>query len=167
MKRKEGASHSISEVVLDRRRIDGVIIGELVDLDGAGGARVDFPLNPAGAPVLARPTVALSASDAGRKVALLFEEGDPGRPILVGVIQDPLDQLLAAPRVLGEETAAERELVLDVERLLLNATRDIVLRCGEASITLKRDGKVLIRGTHVLSRSSGPNRVKGASVQIN
>ena len=45
--------------------------------------------------------------------------------------------------------------------------REIVLRCGEASITLTRAGKVLIRGTYILTRSSGANRVKGAAVEIN
>ena len=33
--------------------------------------------------------------------------------------------------------------------------------------TAPRDGRVTIRGTQVLSRSDGPNRVQGASVQLN
>ena len=51
--------------------------------------------------------------------------------------------------------------------MLLTAGREIVLRCGEASITLTRAGKVLIRGTYILTRSSGANRIKGAAVEIN
>jgi hypothetical protein len=43
----------------------------------------------------------------------------------------------------------------------------MVLRCGKASITLTRAGKVLIQGSYVLSRSTGVNRVKGGAVQIN
>ena len=50
---------------------------------------------------------------------------------------------------------------------MFTAESEIVLRCGEASITLTRAGKVLIRGTYLLSRSSGVNRIKGGSVQIN
>jgi hypothetical protein len=42
-----------------------------------------------------------------------------------------------------------------------------VLRCGKASITLTSAGKVLIRGTYVLSRSSGVNKIKGGSIQLN
>jgi hypothetical protein len=42
-----------------------------------------------------------------------------------------------------------------------------VLRCGQASVTLTKAGKVLIRGTYVSSRSSGVNRIKGGSVQLN
>ena len=53
------------------------------------------------------------------------------------------------------------------ERLELIAEREIVLRCGEASLTLTRAGKIILRGTYVLSRSSGVNKIKGGSVQIN
>ena len=59
------------------------------------------------------------------------------------------------------------EVKLDGQQLVLSAEQEIVLRCGEASITLTRAGKVLIRGAYLLSRSSGVNRIKGGSVQIN
>jgi hypothetical protein len=42
-----------------------------------------------------------------------------------------------------------------------------VLQCGKASITLTKAGKVLIQGSYVSSRSTGVNRVKGGSVQLN
>ncbi|MEW5071937.1 hypothetical protein AB1P14_09365, partial [Pseudomonas aeruginosa] len=38
---------------------------------------------------------------------------------------------------------------------------------GKASITLTRAGKVIIRGAYLSSRSTGVNRIKGGSVQIN
>ncbi|TIP53764.1 MAG: DUF2345 domain-containing protein, partial [Mesorhizobium sp.] len=53
------------------------------------------------------------------------------------------------------------------ERLDLSAEREIVLRCGKASITLTRTGKIILRGTYILSRSSGPNKIKGGSIQLN
>ncbi len=55
----------------------------------------------------------------------------------------------------------------DGEELTLSAKRQITLQCGKASITLTRAGKVLIRGAYVSTRSSGVNRIKGGSVQIN
>ena len=55
----------------------------------------------------------------------------------------------------------------DDDRFVLSAEREIVLRCGDASITLTRAGKVLIKGTYILSRSSGYNKIKGAAVDIN
>ena len=65
----------------------------------------------------------------------------------------------------SEQAAPEAEAVPD--RLELVARREIVLRCGNASITLTRAGKIILRGTYVLSRSSGVNKIKGGSVQIN
>jgi hypothetical protein len=59
------------------------------------------------------------------------------------------------------------EARLDGERIVLTAGQEIELRCGKASLILTRAGKVLIRGAYLLSRSSGVNRIKGGSVQIN
>ena len=56
---------------------------------------------------------------------------------------------------------------MDGERLIFRANEEIVLRCGKASITLTKAGKIILRGAYVLSRSSGVNRIKGGSVQIN
>lgn len=53
------------------------------------------------------------------------------------------------------------------ERIELVAEQEIVLRCGDASITLTKAGKIVLRGAYVLSRSSGVNKIKGGSVQIN
>ncbi len=73
------------------------------------------------------------------------------------------DEAQAAPGhpVLKVETTA------DGERVTVTAEREIEFRCGKASITLTRAGKVIIRGAYLLSRSSGVNRIKGGSVQIN
>ena len=107
----------------------------------------------------ARATTRLKDTDVGREVALLFEGGDPRLPLVIGVIQHP-EQKKIEP---GLPFTAD----LDGERILLSAQKEIVLQCGKASITLTRAGKVLIRGAYLLSRSSGVNRVKGGSVQIN
>jgi hypothetical protein len=43
----------------------------------------------------------------------------------------------------------------------------VVIACGKASITLRRNGRVVIRGTHVETLSSGTNRIKGGQVRVN
>jgi hypothetical protein len=129
------------------------VVGRLVRC-GPGGVLVDFANNPLDRPVAARTTTVIDPVTVGGAVVLLFEDGDPARPIVVGVVR-PADDAPAVP--------AE----VDGERVLLTAEREIVLRCGEASITMTRAGKVLIRGTYVLTRSSGANRIKGAAVEIN
>lgn len=58
-------------------------------------------------------------------------------------------------------------VVVDGKQVLIEAADEIVLRCGEATITLRRNGRVIIRGAYVETRSRGVNRIKGGSVQIN
>ena len=65
------------------------------------------------------------------------------------------------------EQPGQVEVDADGERLIVSAKEQVVIRCGKASITLTKAGKVLIQGAYVLSRSSGVNRIKGGSVQLN
>ena len=112
--------------------------------------------------VTARTTVPLLTLHIGRTLLVLFDQDDARRPIVVGVIQDPrVDS--SAQTVAGTHISAD----VDNQRVVLTAEREIVLRCGDASITLTRAGKVIIKGTYVLSRSSGYNKIKGAAVDIN
>ncbi|WP_210638723.1 DUF6484 domain-containing protein [Pseudomonas sp. Tri1] len=136
-------------------RVDGVVIGVLLDVPKADAPVVAFPGCPTDTGLAARTTTPLSREDIGVQVALMFEAGDLTRPLVIGRIQRLPDA--AAPAVAH----------LDGERLEFTAEREIVLRCGKASITLTRAGKVIIRGTYLSSRSSGVNRIKGGSVQIN
>jgi len=58
-------------------------------------------------------------------------------------------------------------VTIDGKRISLEAENEIVLKCGKASITLTKAGKVLIKGDYVLSHSSGENRIRGGSVSVN
>ncbi|CAN5718122.1 DUF6484 domain-containing protein [soil metagenome] len=114
--------------------------------------------------VTARTTVALRQAMIGSRVLVLHEDGDWRRPIVVGVLQDAGSDLVVAP---GTVTPTAVQVRSDDERLTLTAEREIVLRCGDASITLTRAGKVIIKGNYVLSRSTGYNKIKGAAIDIN
>ena len=112
--------------------------------------------------VQARSTVRLQRTQLGAEVVVMCECGDPRRPIVMGVLQDSIAR---APEAVQRQ--APVTVYVDDERYAITAEREIVLRCGEASITLTRAGKVIIKGTYVLSRSSGYNKIKGAAVDIN
>jgi hypothetical protein len=112
--------------------------------------------------VPARSTVALRHAMIGADVMLTSHNGDWGRPIILGVVLDDPSSP-APPRAEASAPAVQ----LDGERLVLEAQREVVLKCGDASITLTRAGKVLIKGRYILSRSSGYNKIKGAAIDIN
>lgn len=137
-------------------RLDGVVIGVLLDVPEASSPVVAFPGCPSETGIAATTTTVLAREDIGTQVALMFVGGDPSRPLVIGRIQR-LPEARQAPAVAH----------IDGERLEFSAEREIVLRCGKASITLTREGKVLIKGAYLSSRSSGVNRIKGGSVQIN
>lgn len=132
-------------------RFDGFDIkGQPVVSGGSSGA------------ITARTTVSLQGVSVGTEVVILCERNDLEHPIIIGVLQESkLDPKSAERRTHSVSIEA------DGQRQIISAEREIVLRCGDASITLTRAGKILIKGTYVVSRSSGVNRIKGGSVQIN
>lgn len=52
-------------------------------------------------------------------------------------------------------------------KLTLETTESLTLKCGDASIDLRADGKVMIRGDDVLVRAKGTNRIRAGTVSIN
>jgi hypothetical protein len=141
--------------------IEGIVVGTLVGLTQNGATPlVTFPGQPGTAPIAARTTVDVYAPHIGRNVVLVFEAGNPDRPIITGCIRQTDGR--SVPDVPGRVEAEA-----DGERLVVSALHGVVLRCGKASISLSPDGKIVLRGTHVVSHSSGLNRIKGGSVQVN
>lgn len=64
-------------------------------------------------------------------------------------------------------THTATETRIDGKRLVFAAQEEVLIQCGEASISLNKNGKVTIRGKYVLTRASGVNRILGGSVQVN
>jgi hypothetical protein len=143
----------------------GIVLGVLAGFSDSGEPHVIFPGAESTDPVAALTVVALDNQAVGRTVALQFEGGDPARPVILGLLQSPAQNMQPKASTAGEARSVDVEL--DGKRLVFTAEKEIVLRCGKSSITLTRAGKVLIRGAYLLSRSSGVNRIKGGSVQIN
>ena len=151
--------------------IKGVCVGKIMKVDESKRVFVDFQGNAQG-PVAARCTSSLKsrilskAVSAGQEVLLVFENNDPELPIIIDTLYSPLDEITESPTI-ALDTESPKDIMIDGKRVTFDAKEEIVLRCGKASITLTRAGKVLIRGAYLLNRSSGVNRIKGGSVQIN
>ena len=136
-------------------------IGRLLAIGDEGRTPLVVFEGQAGSAALpARSTVDLRAEHVGAQVLLAFA-GEGRCPVVTGVLRDSLPAWPAA------ELPPAVSVDADGQRLLVSAGEQLVLRCGKASITLTRAGKVLIQGSYVLSRSTGANRIKGGSVQIN
>ena len=139
----------------------GVVIGELIGLTNDGRTPlVLYPGQPGTAALPARTTVDLHGPHIGKSILLSFEGADPCKPIVMGVLREGDGWPLPDP-------PGQVEVDADGERLIVSAKEQVVIRCGKASITLTKAGKVLNPGAYVLSRSSGVNRIKGGSVQLN
>jgi hypothetical protein len=50
---------------------------------------------------------------------------------------------------------------------VLEARENLVLKCGKASITLGKNGKILIKGLKISSHAKESNKIKGGSISIN
>ena len=100
------------------------------------------------------------------KVLLVFENDDPNLPIIIDIVCDSISEKSKKEPIAFQVDEVEN-VFIDGKRFTFDAKEQIVLRCGKSSITLTRAGKVLIKGAYLLHRSSGVNRIKGASVQIN
>ncbi len=151
--------------------IAGTIVGKICLVSEEGQVWVDYPGNP-GDVVSARIGVSPDETLAvDCEVLLVFPPDDEG-PIICGVVRD---RLLHAGRHGVKSNGAKSngvkalpvETVVDGKRIVLDGREEIVLRCGKGSITLRKDGKIVVKGTHIVSRATGMNRIKGGSVAVN
>jgi len=140
--------------------IAGAVVGELLALAEDAVPLVRYPGQARASALRARTSVDLHGSHIGAPVVLMFEDGNPDQPIVVGVLRGQAGWPLENP-------PAQVEVDVDGQRMVVSAREQLVLRCGKASITLTKAGKVLIEGSYLLSRSTGVNRIKGGSVQLN
>jgi hypothetical protein len=168
----QGELGSLLRAPSSRARAAGsaAVLGRIVCVEAGGAISVEIPgTSQARAARLAVPLTReelLAAQEAGASAVLVFENGDPALPIIVGLVQTagrPPD----AARNDSPPVPHVLEADVDGKRVRITAQDEIVLECGSASITLRRNGRVVVRGTYVESYSDGTNRIKGGQVRIN
>jgi hypothetical protein len=85
---------------------------------------------------------------------LLWEGLDqPGRGVVLGLIGPPPTKADAQPEMPAE--------------VVIEARSGLTLRVGDGSITIREDGRILIKGRELVSHAKGMNRIRGGSVAIN
>ena len=108
-------------------RINGVVTGTVIGFKDEGQTPlVLYPGQPGNAAIGAASTVDLHGTHIGRQAALMFENGDPLRPVIMGLLRTP--QAWPLP-----EQSGQVEVDADGERLVVTAKEQLVLRCGKAS----------------------------------
>ena len=142
-----------------------LISGHLDGIDGEG--RVLFRAEDARSSVpvaigIALPDASVVEAARMRRRALVSRTSDAvSRLMLVGLVRERVKSMArdAAP--------GELEVNLDGETLRLEGKTRVELVCGRARIVLHKNGRVEVSGTHLLSRSRGAVRIKGATIHLN
>jgi hypothetical protein len=96
----------------------------------------------------------------------------PGEAVLIvlpplgarGIVLGRIGRALPAPLAEPDASLSQEERPA---RLHLRASQELLLECGGATIRITGDGRVIIRGEHILTRAKGTQRIKGGSVAIN
>jgi len=167
---KKDRSLSAAAVAQSDQEPNAIAPGELISghLDGIDDeGRVLFRAEGSQGSVTVAIGVALpdaSVVEAARmsRRALVSRTSDAvSRLVLVGLVRERVTSMArdAAP--------GELEVNLDGETLRLEGKTRIELVCGRARIVMHKSGRVEVSGTHLLTRSRGAVRIKGATVHLN
>jgi hypothetical protein len=133
-------------------QVPGVLVLEIAGAtpDGSPLVCVNPGEDPQPAQVVWMKDVPDWEACAGLRAVVAVQDGED-RPVLLGLLDPPPSH---------SEEGAPKSLRIDSEE-------ELVIQCGKAKIAMRADGRIEIRGGHLISRSSGPNKIKGGSVHIN
>ncbi len=88
---------------------------------------------------------------AARKDAVLVEVGEDGQALVVGVLQ----------------THRPTEVHVTGEKIVIEASREVLLRAGRAALRLREDGDVELVGSRISAASRGLFRIVGRILRLN
>lgn len=153
-----------------------VVLGVLESLPGPAGPGMVM-VDRIGRLPLVHSVVPLSPAHLGQRLALTLVDG--GGLLALGVLWTGV-AATAEPSATGTGVSAASaavapapseddalSVIIDGQREVLEATRELELRCGEACILLTADGRIQLRGTYITSHASATQRIVGGSVHVN
>mgnify|MGYP007068107927 FL=1 len=163
------AASATKNIEISGKTSGGMALGKIVAVDESGQIFLDYCGNSSG-PVPARITALMQrelvgrGNPVGREVLLAFVNNSAAHPVIVDAMYSLIDDIVT---VKSPAPQRPQEALVDGKRVVLNADEEVVLQCGEASITLTKAGKVLIQGEYISSSSGGAHKIKGGSIQLN
>jgi hypothetical protein len=100
-------------------------------------------------------------------VVLMWHSGrDIDRGVVLGRVgASPTPATTSSDLDVREERAGSDTSIQD--ELVIEANKSLTLRVGAGSITIREDGKILIKGSDLVSHARRTNRIRGGAVSIN
>lgn len=150
-----------------------MLTGNLVEINDDGQLLVDYP-GSGGTRVANLLSGSLNLFDKDEiKLPVMVLLAVPSMDISAPIILGRIDNKLSTPLIPSNEIELHlpvedrQQINIDGKQVMLEAEEELILRCGKSSITLKKNGKVVIKGVDLLNRAERINKIKGASVNIN
>ena len=98
----------------------------------------------------------------GDRVLCLLDAGEADRALILGRI----GRSVAASFNESEPSAQGPHSDMQ-DTVIIEAKTSLTLRVGDGSITIREDGKILIKGKDLVSHAQRMNRIRGGAVSIN
>lgn len=147
-----------------------ITMGQVVGISEDGSVLVRIHGNGT-KPVVAQATFSVASKQEaesliGTSVVLACFESAETRPVIIGLVRDAV--WTPGVKVANSENNPKpTHVIVDGKYIVIEGKEEVSFRCGKSSIVMTRGGKIVIKGAHLVTRSSGANKVKGASVLIN
>ena len=91
----------------------------------------------------------------------------PGDPVLLLLPRTSEEKGCVLGRIGRYRSPKKESEGKESENLVIEAKKQLDLKCGKSSIAMRRDGKLIVKTVDVTSRAKRNNKIKGGSVQIN
>jgi hypothetical protein len=149
----------------DLPALEGAISGHLAGIDEEGRILFKDEVTQTPYPVV----IGLSLSDdevveaahLERRALVIKTGGQQLQHVLVALLRE---RITAEAR---EKDFSQLKTYVSGKAIHIGANNSLELKCGRSRITLHADGRIEINGDYLLSRSRGPIKLKGATIDIN
>lgn len=145
----------------------GALAGHLAGIDEEGRILFQEDGSLTSSPVLIGLSLAdeevADAARAKRRALVIKPDNQPKQPVLVALLREGIG---AEARDKADKAGCEATRI-DGQAVAIDAQQSLELSCGRARITLHADGRIELNGDYLLSRSRGPIKLKGATIDIN
>ena len=156
---------ALHQTMLAQQSTDGmnILIGQLIAVDPDGRPLVDIPgcIGPCVARLLqdVLNLAEINEIELPTMVLLAVPAVDDDSPVILGLINDTLSQP-SQKHEIDLPCGDKQHVSIDGEQVMLEAKEEMVLSCGKSSITLKKNGKVIIKGVDLINRAARTNKNK-------